>query len=50
MVKSIVDSEVTERQLGRLAACGGLFTRVVDYTKRRLTTGAQLTKLPHKKT
>jgi hypothetical protein len=29
---------------GRLAACGGLLTRL----ERRLTTGAQLTKLPHK--
>jgi GH15 family glucan-1,4-alpha-glucosidase len=30
---------------GRLAACGGLLTRL----ERRLTTGAQLPKLPHKK-
>ena len=29
---------------GRLAACGGLLTR----PERRLTTGAQLDKLPHK--
>ena len=34
---------------GRLAACGGLLTRVVNPWERRLTTGAQLTKLPHKK-
>jgi hypothetical protein len=29
---------------GGLAACGGLLTRL----KRRLATGAQLAKLPHK--
>ena len=31
---------------GRLAACGGLVTRL----ERRLTIGAQLIKLPHKRT
>src|SRR5580700_12334735 len=35
---------------GRLAACGGLLTRVVNPWERRLTTGAQLTKLPHNRT
>jgi hypothetical protein len=30
---------------GRLAACGGLLTRL----ERRLATGAQLNKPPHKK-
>ena len=34
---------------GRLAACGELLTRVVNPGERRLATGAQLGKLPHKK-
>jgi hypothetical protein len=34
---------------GRPAACGGLLTRAVNAWERRLATGAQLGKLPHKK-
>jgi hypothetical protein len=48
-MKSNDASYMSSLMWGRLAARGGLLTRVVNPWERRLTTGAQLGKLPHKK-